>query len=169
MTGRILITYISRTGTTAEIAQAIARDLETSGEVVDVTDMKEVSSLRGYRAVVIGGPVYMGNILKDVKIFVMRYRMELLQMPVAAFAVGFAPVDPKIGTVEEVLEKLRLALDPVRPVATTVFAGRLDPTRLSFVSRKLVAFMKAPTGDFRDWDAIGAWAKSLPAVLKKKD
>lgn len=165
MTGSILIAYISRKGSTADIAHAIGRELEKAGYGVEVADMKGISSVGGFQAVIIGSPVYMAKIEKDVSDFAARHLDGLSQVPVAAFAVGIAPVNPKVGSVNEVLGKLRAALDPVKPVAVTMFAGRLDMARMSFVERTLTGAMKVLTGDFRDWDAIRAWAGELPAIL----
>lgn len=166
MAAEILVAYVSRMGSTAEIAQAIGRELEAAGNSVEVAEMKGIASLEGYRAVVIGAPVYLANIEKDVAHFVARHRDGLSRMPVAAFAVGIAPVDHRVGSVESVLEKLGAALDPVKPVAVTMFAGRLEPARMSFVQRTMTGLMKVLTGDFRDWDAIRAWARELPVILK---
>ena len=166
MAGKILIAYVSRRGSTAEIARAIGRELEATGNTVLVAEMKVVFSLEGYHAVVIGTPVYMTKIEKDVASFVSRLRDGLSKVPVAAFAVGIAPVDRRVGSIEEVMEKLRAALDPVKPVALTMFAGRLDLARMSFAERTMTGLMKVLTGDFRDWDAIRAWARELPAILK---
>lgn len=165
MTGRILVAYGTRMGSTAEIAQAIARELEAVGQSVAVSEMKGIDTLEGYRAVVIGAPVYMAAIEKDVALFIGRHRNDLSRVPVAAFAVGIAPVDHRVGSVESVLEKLRAALDPVKPVAVTMFAGRLELSRMSFVQRTMTGLMKVLTGDFRDWDAIRAWARGLPAAF----
>ena len=165
MTGTVLIAYTSRKGSTGEIARAIGNELAVAGHPAEVAEMKGVTSLDGYGAVVIGAPVYLAKIEKEVAVFVARHRDELSKVPVAAFAVGIAPVEPRVGSVEEVLGKLRAALDPVRPVAVTMFAGRIEFSRLSFVERTLAGAMQVLTGDFRDWDAIGAWARELPAAL----
>lgn len=173
MKGRILVTYASRTGTTAEIAAAIGRELRLAGASADVAELKEVASVAGYDAVVVGSPIYMGRIEGDVGKFVARHREALEKMPVAAFAVGL-PADQKnapgesaqkSGTREEGAGKIRTALEPVKTVAATMFAGRLDTARLSFVQRTMIGFVKAPTGDFRDWDEIAAWARSLVPLL----
>jgi menaquinone-dependent protoporphyrinogen oxidase len=153
-------------GSTAEIAQAISRELDATGHSVAVSEMKGIDSVEGYRAVVIGTPVYLAAIEKEVAHFVTRHRDGLSRIPVAAFAVGIAPVDHRVGSVEDVLEKLRASLDPVKPVAVIMFAGRLELTRMSFVQKTMTGLMKVLTGDFRDWDAIRAWARELPALLK---
>jgi menaquinone-dependent protoporphyrinogen oxidase len=166
MAGKILIAYTSRRGSTAEIARAVGKELEAAGIRVEIEEMKGVASLEGYQGVVLGAPVYLGRIEKDVAGFVERHREGLSRVPVAAFAVGIAPVDPRVGSVEEVLEKLRAALGPVKPAAVTMFAGRLEMSRMTLVERTMTGLMKVLTGDFRDWEAIRAWAREIPALLK---
>jgi menaquinone-dependent protoporphyrinogen oxidase len=61
---------------------------------------------------------------------------------------------------------LHAALDPLRPVAETIFEGRLDPEKLSWFQRWIVKKVKSPVGDFRDWAAIAAWARDLPGKMK---
>ena len=165
VSGKILIAYASRRGSTAEIAQAIGSELEALGNTVEVAEMKGIRSVGGFRAVVIGAPVYLARIGKDISAFVARFGSDLSPVPVAAFAVGIAPVDPRVGSVEDALGQLRAVLAPVKPVAITMFAGRLDLARMSFIERTLTGAMKVLTGDFRDWDAIRAWARGLPAVF----
>ncbi len=46
-----------------------------------------------------------------------------------------------------------------------VFFGALDPDELGFAERMIVKAVKAPTGDFRDWDEIGAWADEIADAL----
>ena len=97
MSGRILVAYASKNGSTAEIAQAIGKELLRAGKTVDVIEMKTASTLAGYDAVVIGAPLYMGNVMGDMGKFTGRYCSELAKVPVAAFVVGMSPKDPKPG------------------------------------------------------------------------
>jgi len=48
----------------------------------------------------------------------------------------------------------------------TIFAGKVDPSKLSFLQKWMVEKAKSPVGDFRDWNAIAAWAKELPGKMK---
>jgi menaquinone-dependent protoporphyrinogen oxidase len=166
MTGKILIAFTSRKGSTEGIARAIGTELEAAGYSVVVADMKGITGVADYQAVVIGAPVYMAQVEKAVSEFVAGNRQGLLAVPVAAFVVGIAPVNPKVGTVEEVLEKLRGALEPVKPAAITMFAGALELSRMSFFERTVTTLTNVLTGDFRDWEVIRSWARDLPAVLK---
>ena len=166
MSGRILVAYASKNGSTTEIAQAIGKELLMVGKTVDVIEMKTASTLAGYDAVVIGAPLYMGNVMGDMGKFTGRHCSELAKVPVAAFVVGVAPKDPKPGSVEAAMGALTKALGPVTPVASVLFAGKLDPAKVNFVMRKFMEMAKIPSGDFRDWDAIAVWARGLPEVLK---
>ena len=157
--------YASRKGSTAGIAQAIGKELTIEGYTVDVSEMKSVTSLAGYNAVVIGAPVYTGKVTGDVAAFVSTNKDELSRVPVAGFVTGIAPVFPKTGDVKGFTDQLVTALSPVRPVAVTMFAGTLDAGKMNLVERSLTTLMKVPTGDFRDWDAIAAWAKTLAGKM----
>ena len=84
-------------GSTAEIAQAIGKELQAAGHTADVAEVGTVASLAGYNAVVIGGPMYMGRMVGDVGKFVKQHRNDLAKVPVAGFVVGLAKVmkDPE--------------------------------------------------------------------------
>ena len=46
-----------------------------------------------------------------------------------------------------------------------MFFGALDAGKLSFGERMLVKALKAPEGDFRNWDEIACWAKDIARAL----
>jgi menaquinone-dependent protoporphyrinogen oxidase len=165
MDTRILVAYATRSGSTAEIAQVIGKELTTAGFTANVAEIKTVSTLAGYTAVVIGGPLYMGSVDGAVGKFIGNNREHLQNLPVAAFVVGLAPKNPDPGASEAALAALKKSLGPVTPVSSVLFAGKLDPTKLSFIQRKMTELVKSPVGDFRDWDAIAAWAQELPKKM----
>ncbi len=165
MAAHILVAYTTRKGSTAEIALAIAKELEKSGAAVTVSDMTTVSSLEGYNAVVIGAPVYTGKVAREVAVFARRHRDSLSRVPVAGFLTGIAPVYPKTGDISVFTGQLAEALAPAKPVAVTMFAGSLDVKRLSFIERGMTSLLKVPTGDFRDWVTIALWARDLPGKM----
>lgn len=165
MSSRILVGYATKNGSTAEIAQAVGKEIQAAGYTADVAELKSVSSVDGYAAVVIGAPLYMNKLHGDAGAFVGRYREQLARVPVAAFAVGLAPVAKEPGSLENAIKILHASVSPLQPVAETVFAGNLDPAKVSFVFRKMIGLMKIPTGDFRDWNAIAAWAREVPGKM----
>jgi|WetSurMetagenome_2_1015567.scaffolds.fasta_scaffold02786_9 menaquinone-dependent protoporphyrinogen oxidase len=165
MTARILVAYATRNGSTAEIALAVAKELENAGAAVTVSDMKTITSVADYTAVVIGAPLYMGNLVKEVKQFVGRHKESLQKRPIAVFAVGIAPKSPDPGAVGQATAALHVAIDPLQPVASIIFAGKVDTKKLSFIQRKMTELAKSPVGDFRDWAAIAAWARELTGKM----
>lgn len=161
MAGKILIAYATRNGSTAEIAEAVGKELKAAGCTVEIKEMKTVTSVEGYTAVVIGAPMYMAKYIEAGK-FVDRFREKIAGLPVAAFAVGLAAVSKDRKMIEETEKALRGALAPIRPVTMTLFAGNLDPAKISFITRKMVEhFGRVPAGDYRDWAAIAAWAREV--------
>ena len=164
MIARILVAYATQKGSTADIAEAIGAELRVLGHTVDVREMRTVKSLDGYEAVILGAPVYVGRIIEMGK-FVQRHNTGLLERMVAAFVVGTAPVSKDEKQVEAELQVLRGMLEPVQPVAVTLFAGKLDLAKLSFIQRAMVSMVKSPVGDFRDWVAITSWTRDVAGKM----
>jgi len=76
----VLVAYATRYGSTLEVAEEIARVLRQSGLLVDDLSVREVKSLDGYRAVVVGVPLYIGKFLRDAR----RCRLRLAEKAPAA-------------------------------------------------------------------------------------
>jgi menaquinone-dependent protoporphyrinogen oxidase len=165
MSTRILVAYASPKGSTAEIAQAVGKELQSAGYGIDVTEIKSVTSLEGYNAVIIGGPFYMGKVVGDVGKFIGKNRDALTKVAVAGFGVGVAPVGKNPTDIDNAMKKLHATFEPLKPVAMTIFAGKLDPEKLSIFQKWMVGKVKAPIGDFRDWEAIASWAIELQKKL----
>jgi len=164
---RILVAYATKHGSTAGIAELLGKELTAAGLVVEVKELKNVQSPAGYDAVVIGGPIYMGRVMADVKKFIGRHQDKLTAMPVAAFVAGLSPASKDEKEIEAARTALADAIAPLQPVASALFAGSLDPEKLGFIERKMIGMVRSPTGDFRNWEAIAAWAKGLPPLLVK--
>ena len=163
---RILVAYISKKGSTAEIARAIGKELQAAGHTADVVEIAKVASPQGYNAVVIGGPMYMGRIDGSIGKFVKRNEQDLARVPVAGFVVCLSAAVKDQEGIAWAEKALHAALAPLQPVAETVFAGRLDPEKLSWFQRWITRKVKSPVGDFRDWALIAAWARELPGKMK---
>jgi menaquinone-dependent protoporphyrinogen oxidase len=158
---KILVTYATRAGSTAQVAEAIAQTLGAAGTAVDVRPIKNVTHLEGYDAVVIGSAIRMGQWLPEAVEFVKNNQPVLVNLPTAYFLVsGFLRHDtPEMHkTVEAYLDPVRKILEPK---SIGMFAGKMDYCRLSFLDRTLAKMMKEEEGDWRNWDAIGGWARDL--------
>ena len=46
-----------------------------------------------------------------------------------------------------------------------VFGGKLDRSKLRFAEKAVVVALRAPEGDFRDFDEIRTWARGIAEQL----
>jgi menaquinone-dependent protoporphyrinogen oxidase len=165
MKDKVLVAYASRCGSTGGVAQAIAEQLAKSGAMVDVRLVKDVTDLSAYKAVVVGSCIRMGQWVPEAVKLVTAQKEALSQVPVAYFAVSGFMRDGK----EETRAKVSAGLDPVRalrePASVGLFAGAIDSTKMSFLDRTMTRMMKSEEGDWRDWDAIRAWAGEARKAL----
>jgi menaquinone-dependent protoporphyrinogen IX oxidase len=158
---RILVTYASLIGSTPEIAREIGNELRTAEYTVDLADMKNVISLENYSAVIIGVPIFTGPAgLGDIGNFTKkRFSEQLLQMPVAIFAIGLEGMNPDF-----VMTNVKQALSPITPVSSILFTGAPGQKKLSFTMR-FAKNKNIPLADFQDGDKIRSWARKLPEIL----
>ena len=171
MSNKILVTYASRSGSTAGVAEAIGNTLAENGAQVDVLPMQEVKDLAPYRAVVAGSAIRGGKWLPEALQFIQTHRATLAQKPFAAFMVCITLAMP---SADRYRAGIAGWLEPVRalvePVSEGLFAGELDFSKLpvtfdTLKMRAAAAFGIFPRGDHRDWTAIRTWAESLRPLL----
>ena len=172
MTGKILVVYASRTGTTQGVAEAIGKTLAEGGVKVDVLPVNEVSDLTAYRAVIAGSAVQSNRWLPEAFQFIETRQAELNNIPIAIFTVCMTLAMPNGGKYRSVVAQW---VEPVRrlvrPVDEAYFAGALDISRIParsdrFKFRLSVVLGVWKTGDHRDWVAVGAWAKKLQKLVE---
>jgi menaquinone-dependent protoporphyrinogen oxidase len=171
MNGKILITYASRSGTTASVAQAIGRTLAENGEEVDVLAMQDVKDLAPYRAIVAGSAIRASKWLPEAAQFIQTHRAELAQKPLAIFTVC---ITLAMSNTEQYLSAVAGWVAPVRaqarPISEGFFPGMLDFSKLplnwdTLKLRLTVALGIFPRGDKRDFNAVRVWAESLRPLL----
>lgn len=160
---RILIAYATRTGSTQGVAEAIASVFCDAGDRVDVLDAEDIRRVGDYDGAIIGSGIRIRRWLTEARELVRENEETLARMPVAYFAVSLT-LAHKRADGGEVAEAESYAHQPeriapsVHPVATAAFAGALFLDRLSLSERALTAAFGVPAGDYRDFDAIRAWA-----------
>jgi menaquinone-dependent protoporphyrinogen oxidase len=191
---KVLVVYTTNAGSTGEVADVIGETLAQNGTHVDVRQIEDVSDVSAYDAVLVGGPMILGWHTEAVR-FVETHQQDLSQKPVAYFLTALSlttspsdgntvPVylDPSLAkpprngnklsrterftTVAAYLEPALTKAPQVKPVSAGFFAGKLDYGRLGFFQRLFVRIIiRAEEGDFRDWNAIRAWANNLLPML----
>jgi len=165
---QVLVAYASKYGATAGIAEKIGEVLREAGLPTDVLPAGSVRDLTPYRAIVLGSAVYMFHWRKEAAKLLKALEPAQAGRPVWLFSSG--PTS-EVDT-EAFQEGLRLpkALQPIadriQPRDVAVFRGVLDLTKMNPLERWVMSRMKAPAGDFRDWDAIKAWAGTVAQTLQ---
>jgi menaquinone-dependent protoporphyrinogen oxidase len=165
---RVLVVAASRHGSTAEIAAMLARGIgesdagKASGIIGVAVPAEQRPDPSAFDAVVLGSAVYAGRWLDGAREYAAAHAAALRTRPVWLFSSG--PIGSPVVAEDEPHDAAPLgALTGAR--AHRVFPGRLDPTRLSFGERAMVTAMRAPIGDFRNWDEVRAWAAEIAAEL----
>ncbi|HET8523708.1 MAG TPA: flavodoxin domain-containing protein [Thermomicrobiales bacterium] len=156
---RFLIAVATKHGSTHGIGEAIAEELRAYGNDVDVSAVGDITSLAPYDAVILGSAVYMGHWLAEARKFIATHQQALITRPVWLFSSG--PVGRDQSKRPEDPSGLETLMAEAGARGHRTFHGKLDPSQLGLPDRLMVKLVKAPAGDFRDWDDIQAWARAI--------
>jgi menaquinone-dependent protoporphyrinogen IX oxidase len=146
---RILVAYSTNAGSTAEVAEAIRKNLVEPQVEVRVLPIEQVRDLDGYSGVVLGGPMILGWHRRAARFFRAR-RRELAAVPVALFFTALRVTRDEGGGVRQdpgfpVLLDPRLLAEPARPSRLsfrerqTTVAAYLHPVRAAIAAVRPVS------------------------------
>ena len=184
---KILVAYITVAGSTKEVAERIAVQLEGKYGSVDCRPITEIGDLESYTGAVIGGPMILGWHKKAVK-FVKKHRSALANIRYHVFmtaaevtgeandqgilvdpGIQHIPVDGSKLTFKERNTTVPHYTAPISgkkgitpPGKIAIFGGKVDFTKLKFFMMLFeMLIVRTKPGDRRNWDLIEEWAKSL--------
>jgi menaquinone-dependent protoporphyrinogen IX oxidase len=188
---KILVTYTTNSGSTAEVGKAILEELQKSGAEAELLPILEVRELSNYSAVVVGAPMIMGW-QRGALQFLQKHKKALASMPLAIFVTCMSLTKSGVTTIQGVpvsvdeklpkppqnpdrltfKERYSLASNylrpiiracPRKPVSVGVFGGQLNFSHMQWWAMIfIVLILQAQAGDHRNWEAIRQWASSLP-------
>jgi len=169
MNTKVLVAYASKYGATKEIADKIGQVLKDAGFAVDVLPTDKVAVVGSYQAVVLGSAVYIGNWRKTAANFLKTNEKALAGRPLWLFSSGPTGKGDPVELVKgwRFPKALQHIADRVKPRDIVLFQGAAFPEKLSAISRWMMRKVKAPLGDFRDWNAITVWAATIADKLKE--
>ena len=167
---QVLVAYATKYGATAEIAEKIGQVLGQAGLRTHVLPTDRVGDLTPYQAVVLGSAVYMGQWRKEAAKFLEANEEKLAERPVWLFSTGpLGEGDPVQLMKGWHFPKAQQPIaDRIQPRDIALFHGVLDMKKLGLAEKLIVKGIKAPVGDFRDWDAITSWATAIADDLKNE-
>ena len=165
---KVLVTYASKHGSTAEIARHISEILQENQLAVTFGTIGEVNYVASYDAIIIGSALYSRQWMPAATQF-LKTRVDILaSKPTWLFSTG--PTGE--GIAHEMFggfrftEELQPYVDTIQPRDSAVFHGKLDLAKLSLAELQSVKNYGGALGDFRDWDTITAWAQGIVRELQ---
>lgn len=182
----VQVVYGSRHGGTRGIAERIGEVLAAEGLQVEVADAGKAKVIPDAAAFVVGSGVYMGSWLKEPLEFLQHNEAAIATRPLWLFSSGplvgstakkteGGPLEDALGPADGPGSGGRKAIEAIsaatHPRDHQVFFGAYDPKDPpKAMAERLVRMMPMakgvlPPGDFRDWDAIAAWAHEIAAAL----
>ncbi|HSR30253.1 MAG TPA: flavodoxin domain-containing protein [Anaerolineae bacterium] len=170
MEEQVLVAYASKYGATQEIAEKIAEVLRQAGLPTKVNRADRIGDLAVYSAVVLGSAVYIGQWRKEAAKFLRANEAALAEKPVWLFSSG--PTGE--GDPVELMQgwrfpgKLQPIADRIGPRDIAAFHGEVDVSKLNFLEKWMIKNVNSPVGDYRDWEAISAWAKAIAEDLRSE-
>ncbi|MCS6843060.1 MAG: flavodoxin domain-containing protein [Caldilineales bacterium] len=167
MSPHVLVAYATKHGATAEIAERIAQTLRSAGLTAVVAEADPAVDLAPYDAVVVGSAVYAAQWRQEAIAFLEAQAEALSQRPVWLFSSGPTGEGDPVALLKgwRFPDAQRPLLERIRPRDVALFHGELDPAKLNLVEKLVIKVVRAPTGDFRDWSAIEAWAEDIAEAV----
>lgn len=169
---KILVTYESQFGSTAEVANFIGKILAQDGSKVDIKKINVIDDLSSYSKIIIGSAIQYDKWMPEARNFVKTNQKTLSKLPVAFFFTCLALSEKTEKATQKAIEysdKLYSLAPQVNPVSVGRFAGVLDYSKMSFgfriIAKVFFATHGVKEGDYRDWNAIRSWAKSIGFLL----
>jgi menaquinone-dependent protoporphyrinogen oxidase len=154
----VLVAYATRSGSTAEIARAIANELTMLGLDSTVLSADQAGDVRKYDAIILGSAVYVWRWEKSALEFAENNLAELRHKPVWLFSSG--PLD--FSAEKEGIKPVRA----VRRISKLIgarghvtFGGKLPPETKGFLAKQ--SPRAGSEGDFRNFGQIREWANHV--------
>lgn len=159
---KVLVTYGSKRGGTAGIAETIADELRQQGLEVDLAPAEQASRPDAYDAVIIGGALY-GNRWHHAASHYVRHNYgSLRKRPSYLFSSGPLGEEFSHHNAPPVPE-LRLLGARIETREHVTFGGRLEPHPHGLMARLLAETL---SGDWRDAEEERAWARKVATEVK---
>ena len=116
---KVLVTYDSKLGSTAEVANFMGSVLSDQGAWVAVKPLSQVNDLETYDRVIIGSAIRYDRWLPDATAFVKKHKTALSNLPVSFFFTCLTLAKPTPAAMlkaEGYADKLRSIVPEVKPV-----------------------------------------------------
>jgi len=162
----VLVTYATKTGSTAGVAQKIAEQLQQRNWKVDLMPVDQVDDLSPYQTIILGSGIRGGSFFAEANLFIEKNKTTLARKNTHLFLVC-------LTMRQNTAENRRIAgsyLDPIhnqfRPKSEGLFGGVYYSENHNFMERLIMKAMNAPEGDFRRWNEIASWVDQVAKTIQ---
>lgn len=172
MAAPVLIAYATRSGSTADVADAICTTLREAGLAAHASPVDAVTSLEGTTTLVLGAPLYIGRLPKEFHNFLHLHQKQLARLTPWCFILGPTRTQPTdFASARKQAERQLRRYPWLQPADLHIFGGRWDvrllPSPFRFLQRiPGNPLGKIPVQDIRDWPAIRAWSAAIAQTLR---
>lgn len=133
---KTLIVYATKHGFTKECAIKLSKKLDGDFDILNLKENK-ISTIEQYDSVIIGGPIYAGQIIKEVKEFCEKNLNQLSDKKIGLFVCGMSDKDKMNLYLEQAFpEKLRS-----NALAKGDFGGSFVFKSMNFFERFIIKHM----------------------------
>ncbi len=169
---RILVTYGTNHGSTAEIATRIGERFTNAGFDTDVLHANLGIDVSKYDALIVGSPMYASQWLAEPTLIIAANYERLNTTSIALFSVGMIDVkhpgklrEEHDAWIDKAFKQENISLNVV---ATGTFDGTYWRSNFPLWMRMIDSVVRVtPEGDYRKWDQIEQWADETAQTLKR--
>ncbi len=145
---KVLVTYVSRTGNTKKVAEAVFKEIKGTKEI---KTLDQIDGLGGYDLAFVGFPIEAYGAAKDAAAFLEKHAAG---KKIAMFITHAAPEDDE--RVKEWIESCKASAGSAKLMGVFDCQGEL--------SEQIADFM-LKSGD----EKLAAWAKERPSTMGQPD
>lgn len=155
---RVLITYVTETGTTKRAAQIIAEVLEKNGIYTTTLPLDCVDILEVFDAVIIGGPINDMEWHPDAIRFVVKNEDELKVLDVSFFAMAYVCFLGRSFWKGKMIKLVSDTSKNIKPRITGIFKGKIEKP-FSGPAGWVLGIPKDAPLDIQDDNDVRNWAE----------
>ena len=173
---RALVAFGTKYGSTVKVGEEIGRVLQEKGLEVEVVNLDErkIQDLAPYGLVVVGSAIIIGKWTKGARTFLEQNQATLRGKRLAMFAccgdVLAEAKERREGAKARYLDQVVMD-NGLTPMDIALFGGELDFNKYGFLIKAVLKDDRrhiesggvdlSKPYDYRDWDAIRAWARAV--------
>jgi len=162
---KLCIAYVTKTNTTKEIAEEIAKVARDKSWDVKVLPVSAIDNLEEFDAILIGAPINGMQWLPEAVTFVEKNQHTLKKISTSYFLVSYLMNSGSKMWKKTINKSLNKVSELVQPLKIGKFDGRVED-EFGTIPRLLFGLKKNTPLDLRDWDAIRAWAQEYIEKLE---